>query len=139
MQTGYPPFVLLDSLFFFFFKGHTHSIWKFLGQGLNPWPGYSCTSAEFFNTLCWARDQIHTSALVQATAVRFLTPCTMVGTPRLVFHPVPSSLHPRKLPLCSCSLTFIWVRPVGNTSRKWKNRKRVVLEYLFPHSFPARH
>ena len=62
-------------------------MWKFLGQGLNS--SYSCDLCHMlsniwsFNTLCWARDQIHASAVTQATAVRILNHCTMIVTPSL--------------------------------------------------------
>ena len=51
------------------------------GQGLNPSPScdlhHSCGNARFF----WARDQTHTSTATPVAAVRFLTHCTMAGTP----------------------------------------------------------
>ena len=65
--------------FFFFLNGHTHSIWKFLGQVLNV--SHSCdlhhsrSNARSFNPLHWAGDQSW------VTAVRFLTHCATVVTP----------------------------------------------------------
>ena len=51
---------------FFFLNGHTHGIWKFWSQGLNP--GHSddlCHSwgyARSFNPLHWAGDRNHASS-----------------------------------------------------------------------------
>ena len=47
---GHGPF-----FFFFFFLSHTHGIWKFLGQGLNPSHSYSvfyCCSNAVSLTYC---------------------------------------------------------------------------------------
>ena len=70
---------------FFSFYGHTHSIWKFPGQGLNPSHScklsHSCCNAGSFNTLPWAGDQTYTSTVTRATTVGFLSHWTMVGTP----------------------------------------------------------
>ena len=77
--------------FFPFLKmyGRTRDIWKFLGQGLNPSRSceqrHSCDSTGAFKPLCWARDWTCTSTVTQATAVRFLTHCTMGGIPHLNF------------------------------------------------------
>ena len=65
--------------FFFFFNGHTYSIWKFQVQGLNL--SCSCGNAGSFNPLRWAGDQTFTAIVIQATAVEFLTHCATVGTP----------------------------------------------------------
>ena len=37
---------------------------------------HSCGNTRSFNPLHWARNQTHTSAATQATAVRFFTDCT---------------------------------------------------------------
>lgn len=77
-------------LFFFLlnFMPPTHGVWMFSGQGFYPscsWNLYwSCSSAGSFNPLSWARDQTCTAAVTGAATVRFLTPCTIVGTPHLV-------------------------------------------------------
>ena len=69
------------------FNGCTCSIWKFLGQGLNPSCTCnlcrSCDNAGSFKPLCQARDQTHTSAVT--TAVGFLTHCAAAGTPYIIF------------------------------------------------------
>ena len=76
---------ILSYLIFFFFYGHIHGIWKFLGQGLNLSQSCdlhcSCSKARSVNPLHWARDQTHTSAETWAAAVRFSIHCTMVETP----------------------------------------------------------
>lgn len=54
--------------YFFKFYGHTHSIWKVTGWGLNP--SHCCSKAGSFNSLCQARDQSHTSTGPQATGPR---------------------------------------------------------------------
>ena len=63
-----------SSLFFFlfisfYFCGHTHGIWKFLDQGLNPSHSYdlchSCRNARPFNPLHQARYQTHTSTVTK--------------------------------------------------------------------------
>ena len=52
-----------------FFNGHTHSIWKSLGQELNPSDScnlcHSCGNAGFFNPLFQARNQICASPATQ--------------------------------------------------------------------------
>ena len=62
-------------LFWNFLSGHTYSIWKFLGQGLNPSHSHdlcsSCDNDRSFNPLRWAGDQTHASTATQATAVGF--------------------------------------------------------------------
>ena len=65
----------------FFFNGHTHGMWKFPGQGMNPSHSYSCGSARSFNPLCQAGERTWTSAGTQATAVRSLTHCATAGIP----------------------------------------------------------
>lgn len=60
------------------FMSLTHSTWKFLSQGLNL--SDSCSIAVSFNPLCWAKDGTCASEATPATAVRFLTYCTTVGT-----------------------------------------------------------
>ena len=67
------------------FYGHTHSIWKFLGQGWNL--SNSCDlccrggNATSFNPLLPAGDKPHPSAATQTTAGGFLTHCATAGTP----------------------------------------------------------
>ena len=62
---------------------------SFLGQGLNLSHNCdlrcSCSNSRSFNLLYWAGDQTLVSVVTQATAVRFLTHCTTVGTPALDF------------------------------------------------------
>ena len=65
-------------IYFFIFMVTTHSIWKFLGQGLNP--SCRCGSNGSFNILHLARHRTRASPETQAAAVGFLTHCTMVGT-----------------------------------------------------------
>ena len=71
----------------FFFYGHTHSIWKFPRQRLNP--SHSCSlryrhgNAGSFNPLCQARDQTHTSTATRAPAVISLTHYATVGTQKI--------------------------------------------------------
>ena len=67
---------------FFLINGHTHSIWKFPGQGLNP--SHSWGNTKSFNPLHQAGGRTHTSAATWAPAVRFLTYCTTAETP--TFH-----------------------------------------------------
>ena len=59
-------FSSLVSNFLFFFNGHTHGVWKFLGQGLNPSHscelGHSCGDDGSFNLL--AGDRTCTSAVI---------------------------------------------------------------------------
>ena len=80
----------MELLFFLFFSflflnGCTHSMWKFLGRGLNPSHSFnlhhSCNNTRSFKPLSQAGDQTHTSTATQATAVRLLTHCSTVGTP----------------------------------------------------------
>ena len=85
--------LLLDSVWvcisFLFFHGCTHSIWMFLGQGLNlscscdlhP----SCGNTRSFNALHRAGDGTCPSAATRAAVVRLLTHCTMAGTPAYAF------------------------------------------------------
>ena len=40
---------------------------------------------QILNPLFQAEDQTHTSAAIQAISVKFLTHCTTVGTPKLIF------------------------------------------------------
>ena len=67
------------------FFGHTHSIWKLPGQGLNPSHScdlcHSCSNTGSFNPLHWAGYQTHTSTATLAAAVRSLTHCTAAVTP----------------------------------------------------------
>ena len=64
-------------LFLLFFNGHTHGIWKFLGQGLNPNNSYnlshSCSNAGSLNPLLgWGLNpHLHGDPS-----------CTTVATPR---------------------------------------------------------
>ena len=61
-----------------FIYGHTLGIWKFQGQELNL--NHSCNlhcshgNTGFFNPLCQAGDQTHTSAATSATASQILSP-----------------------------------------------------------------
>lgn len=59
----------LSFLFFLlslsFFHGHTCSIWKFLGQSLNP----NCRNAISFNPVCQAEDRTCASAVIWAAAI----------------------------------------------------------------------
>ena len=73
-----PPLLtvpFLSFFFFFFFYGHTQGIWKFPGGGLHP--SRSCNLCHsfhnpgYFNLLCRARDQTHSSTVTGATAVGF--------------------------------------------------------------------
>ena len=66
---------------FLFFYSHTDGIWKLPGQGLNL--SHSCGNNRSFNPLCPARDQ--TWAYVEATAVGFLTHCTIAGKPLWIY------------------------------------------------------
>ena len=52
---------------------------------------HSCSNTGYFNPLHWAENQTHTSALTQAAAARFLSYCTMAGTPP-TFIFIPSKL-----------------------------------------------
>lgn len=58
---------------------------KPLGQGLTLSCScelrYTCGNAGSFNTLCWAEDQTHVSAVTPTAAVRFLTQCSTERTP----------------------------------------------------------
>ena len=82
-----------------FFNGHICSVWKFLGQGLNPSCscdlGPSCSNARTFNPLHRAGDQTRTSAATQVAVVGFLTHCITVGTPgsSFFFFNVKSNMH----------------------------------------------
>ena len=82
---GLRKFGWLLCVFVFCFFGHTLSIGEFLGQGLNPSHSFdlhrSCSNAVLPRQLCPARDQIRSSAMSQATEVRFLAHCATVGTP----------------------------------------------------------
>ena len=59
--------------------GRTHSLWKFLGQGLNPTTAVTYAAAaamlDPLSPLCQAGNQTHASAVTWATVVRFLTHC----------------------------------------------------------------
>ena len=74
------------SLFLSFF-GHICSIWKFLGQGLNPSSSCDlhckCSNAGSFSPLHWAKDRTHNSEVTRATVVRVSTHCAPSGTPNL--------------------------------------------------------
>ena len=69
--------------FVFFFNGHTHVIWKFLGQNLSHSLDLCCSrgNSRSFNPLRQGGDQIHASTVTGAAAVGFLTHCTTAGTP----------------------------------------------------------
>ena len=81
------PFVFLMFqcifLFFLCFHGCPCSVWKFPGQRLNLSDSYGI--ARSFNLLHQARDWTLASAVTHATAVIFLTHCTVVGTPSVCF------------------------------------------------------
>ena len=70
----------------FFLNVCTHSIWKFLGHGLNPSNSWdlccSCSNIRSFNPLHQGRDWTHAPAVTEAAAVWFLTHCTTAGTPK---------------------------------------------------------
>ena len=72
--TGTPFCSFLKKLFY----GHTHGIWKFLGQGLNSSCSYG--HARSFYILHGAGGGTCTFAATQATAVTFLTHCTSALT-----------------------------------------------------------
>ena len=76
-----PSFYLFTYLFIIFFYnfffGCTHSIWKFLAQGLNL--SHSCGNTRSFNPLFQARDQTRTSAATQAAPVGFPAHCATEG------------------------------------------------------------
>ena len=55
----------------FFFNGHTHILWKFLGQGLNL--SRSCCNTRSFNLLHWAGDGTQALPVTQAAAAGILT------------------------------------------------------------------
>lgn len=57
------------SFFFFFFNGQTYSIWKFLGQGLNP--SLNCSNAISFNPVHRVRCVTGTSTVTPATTIWF--------------------------------------------------------------------
>ena len=63
------------------------STWTFLGHELNPICGLG--SAGFFNSPCQAGYQTCASITTWATAVRFLTHCTTVGTPIFYIFNIP--------------------------------------------------
>ena len=73
------------SFFFFFFCGHTWSIWKFLAQELNLSCScdlyHSCGNTRSSNPLHLAGNWTLTSAAIPAAAVGFLTHCATVGAP----------------------------------------------------------
>ena len=75
--------------FFLFFNGHTCSVWKFLGQGLNPSCScdlcHRCSNTGSFHPLHWARDQTCTSVATGATETGFLKHWITVGTPMHIF------------------------------------------------------
>ena len=81
---------LFKNLSLFLFHGCTHSIWKILGQGLNPSHHcnlhHSYSNSRFSNPLNQARDQTCASTMTPATAIRFLTYYTRVETPSIIFH-----------------------------------------------------
>ena len=64
-------------------------VWKFPSQGLTLSSSCnihcSCGNAGFFNPLCQAKDQTHTSTVTQAVVVRFLTHCTVAKTPICIY------------------------------------------------------
>ena len=71
--------------YFYFFNGYTHSIWRFLGQGLNPSCSHNLchgsTNTGSFNPLCQAGDQTRASTGTRAPVVGFLTHCATTETP----------------------------------------------------------
>ena len=64
---------------FTYFYGHTCSLWKFLGQRLNPSHScdlhHSCSNARSFNSLHQAGHWTCASAVIQAATDGFLTHC----------------------------------------------------------------
>ena len=87
-----------NQIFFFFFNGCSHSLWRFPGQGLNPSHSFdlhhSYSNTGSLNLLCWAWNQTDASRVTQATAVRFLTHCAAAGTPRVInFIPYTDQSH----------------------------------------------
>ena len=100
------------------FFSYTWGLWKFLGQGLSLSHCchlcHRCNITRSFNSLHWAKDWTHTSAVTQATVVRFLTHCTTMRSRRcsdfILLHVAIqfSQYHLLKglffLHLCSCLL-----------------------------------
>ena len=103
-----PPTYLICFWFCFVLYDLTHGIWKFPGQGLNLSCTcdlhHSCSNAGSFNPLLWARAPNHTSAVIGAAEVRFLTHCATAGIPHLPIYPVirlpPSGLLYQKFCFC---------------------------------------
>ena len=105
-------------LFFFLpFYGHTWSIWKFLGQGLNLNHSFdvhcSGSNARCFNLLRWARDPTRTSAATQADAVRFSTHSTTAGAPRGRFPEQLTYLSLSSAPSSGTQVPLIQFRRLG--------------------------
>ena len=77
-------FFFNEIFYLFIFCGHTHDIWKFLGQGLTLSCScklcHSCGHTGSFNSLSQAWEWTHTSVGTWATAVGFLTYCATVET-----------------------------------------------------------
>ena len=69
---------------FLYFNGCIRSLWKFLGQGLNPSRSRDLhdhsSCAVSFNPVHKARDRTCSSTATRATAVRCSTHCATVGT-----------------------------------------------------------
>ena len=87
MKPSDPGYFFVGKVLFvcFSFYSHSHGIWMFLGQRLNPSHScevyHSCSNSGYFNQLGWARDWTHISIVIWATAVCFLAHCAKVGTP----------------------------------------------------------
>lgn len=71
------------------FNGHTHSRWKFPGQGLNLSHNWGlhckCSNARSFNSLLPGRCWVHASPVTRAAAVRCVTHCATVGMSVIIF------------------------------------------------------
>lgn len=64
-----------------------------------------------------ARDWICTSVATQATAVRFLTHCTIAGTPEILF--LFSAVETAGFMKCLGSFTFLWLSPPHPAVLSW--------------------
>ena len=79
-----PSYSSFSSSSFFFFMGHLQHMEvprPGVESELQVWPTLQLQQPRSFNPLHWAWDWTCTSAVTQATAVRFLTHCTTAGTP----------------------------------------------------------
>ena len=73
----FEKYLMGTNTIFFFFNGRTCSIWKFLGQGLNP--SHSCSNTGSFNPPSEARDGTH----IFMDTSWVLNPRTATGTPNM--------------------------------------------------------